>query len=331
VEDPAVSARLFPLSGVVGLMSLALACGGDAVPETHSSTVAAEPAIVAETVTVSLPISIPGQAYVEHDAVVVARTAGIIDSVIAELGAQVTEGQLMAQLENEDQQIALNRAQVLAVHAERMLARSRVLAESGYVARADSEQARYDAEQAGLALRKAQRDFDLTRIVAPFAGVVTSRAARPRRMVQPGDSLFRLTALAPLLVSIRIPESAAGSVAVGSRAAATSLDDRSWSARVIRASPVIDPASGTREVVLQIENHRGLRPGATVMVRIGSAPRIVVAIPRQSVSEGGYVLVRENGRTAPRAIRLGADLPGGLVEVVEGLDAGEQIAGSPRR
>lgn len=325
-----MSALRLRASGLLGLMSLAIACGGEAVPETHTTTVAAEGGIVAETVTVALPISLPGQVYVEHDAAVVARTSGIIDSVLAELGTQVAQGQLMAQLESEDQQIALNRAQVLDANAERVLVRSRALAESGYVARADSEQARYEAEQASLALRKAQRDFDLTRVAAPFSGVVTSRTARPRRMVQPGDTLFRLTALAPLLVSVRVPEAAAATVTVGSRAEAVGLDGHTVQARVIRASPSIDAASGTREVVLQIDYSRGLRPGATVTVHIGAAPRTVIAIPRRSVADGGYVLVWENGRTAARAVRLGAELPDDRIEVLSGLDAGEHLAAPPR-
>ena len=73
--------------------------------------------------------------------------------------------------------------------------RQRALTLAGMATRADSEQVEFEYREAELAVRKAQRDFDLTRIVAPFAGVVTSRAARVQRMVSPGDSLFRVTAL----------------------------------------------------------------------------------------------------------------------------------------
>jgi hypothetical protein len=148
-------------------------------------------------------------------------------------------------------------------------------------------------------------------------------------MVVPGDSLFRLTALAPLLVSVRIPEAVATSVRPGSSGRAIGLDGHSVAARVIRVSPVIDPASGTKEAVLQINNGGRLRPGATVTIRIGAEPRTIIAIPARSVSQGGYVTVWENGRTTTRAVQTGVDLPNDMVEVVAGLDHGERIAATP--
>lgn len=325
--------KVFParfLRAIV-LLWAAWGCGAEPPPATHTTTAAAsESAVVAETMTVNLPISIPGQVYVEHDAVVVARTAGIIDSVLTEMGTRVTRGQLLAQLEDKDQRIAHDRARVLAANSERILTRSRTLALSGHVAAADSEQARYEVEQAHLALRKAERDLELTRVTAPFAGMITSRTARSSRMVQPGDSLFRLTALAPLLVAVRLPEASATSVRPGSSARAIGLDGYSVAARVIRVSPAIDAASGTREVVLQIDQGGRLRPGAAVTVRIGAESRMVIAIPTRSVSEGGYVTVWENGRTTTRAVQLGAELPNDMVEVITGLDPGERIAAAPQ-
>jgi len=308
---------------------MAFGCGGDAMPEHRATVAATEHAIVAETVSVALPMSIPAQLYVEHDAIIVARTAGMVESVLVDMGRGVAQGELLASLEDADQRIALERAQTQSENAQRILVRSRVLAESGYVSRVDSEQARFEAEQASLAVRKAQRDLDLTRVAAPFAGVITSRAARPRRMVQPGDSLFHLTALAPLLASVRVPESSAVTIAVGSGAEALTLDGRRVRARVIRASPTIDAASGTREVILQVDGGRGLRPGATVTVRIGAQRRQVIAIPRESVADG-YVLVWENGRTDMRPVRLGVDLPDGRVEIIAGLEAGERLLPPPR-
>ena len=115
--------------------------------------------------------------------------------------------------------------------------------------RADSEQVEFEHRAAELALRKAQRDYDLTRIVAPFAGVVTARTARVQRLVSPGDSLFRITALAPVLAAVRVPESAAAGLRVGAPARVLTSGGASASGRIVRASPVLDAASGTREIV----------------------------------------------------------------------------------
>ncbi len=96
-------------------------------------------------------------------------------------------------------------------------------------------------------------------------------------------------------------------------------------AKVVRASPIIDAASGTREIVLQLAPGSRLIPGSTVTVRMGTEPRQVLSIPRSAVAREGYALVREENRTVLRPITLGAELEGGRVEVLSGLAPGEKV------
>jgi len=51
--------------------------------------------------------------------------------------------------------------------------RARALTKSGGITQADSEQAEFQLRQTEIAVRKARRDVDLTRIAAPFAGVAS--------------------------------------------------------------------------------------------------------------------------------------------------------------
>jgi RND family efflux transporter MFP subunit len=163
-------------------------------------------------------------------------------------------------------------------------------------------------------------------VVAPFAGVVTSRSARPQRLVKSGDSLFRVTALRPILAAVHIPETSAAGIAVGTAAEVVALDGSKATARVIRAAPVLDPASGTREIVLQLtESRPGFLPGSSVTVRLGSERRQVVAVPRNAVAADGYALVWADDKTVLRPVTLGRDIDGDRVEVLSGLSAGEKI------
>lgn len=320
-----------PLLALAWSLLLGLeACGGDALPDSRTAAATDSSTIVADTVTVLVPVPVTAQLYVEHDAPVLARTAGIVESVFVQLGNPVGEGQLLASLESADQEIALARAREEADNANRALNRIRSLAESGYVSTVDSENARFDATKADLSQRQAQRDYDLTRVRSPFAGIVTSRIVRPRRLVKAGDSLFRVTAMTPLLVSVRVPEQAASNVQPGA-AAQVQTPRETLSARILHASPVVDAASGTREIILQVPARPGLAPGTTVTVLLGGERRRVVAIPRAVLRDESFVVVVENGRAIMRQVQLGAELPDGRVEVVSGLSAGERVIrrGSP--
>src|SRR5204862_70483 len=90
------------LSGaaVAGVCAFTAACGSEARSATaqQAGSPIGAPAPAAEfsvdTATVRLPLELPAQLYVEHDAVVVARSAGTIDGLYAELGDRVGAGQL---------------------------------------------------------------------------------------------------------------------------------------------------------------------------------------------------------------------------------------------
>jgi membrane fusion protein, multidrug efflux system len=325
VEDLVVTRLTVPFA------LLLAACGGDGPPPVQTAeaaTLAATPSATvasAESTTVDRPLTLASQLYVEHDAAVVARSSGIVESILVDMGTRVTAGQPLARLESTDQEIALAQAREQSANASQRVERQRALATAGVVTRADSEQVEFEHRDAELALRKAQRDYDLTRIVAPFAGVVTARMARVQRLVNAGDSLFRVTSLAPVLATVHVPEGAAAGLRVGAEARVLTAGGASAGARVVRASPVLDPASGTRELVLQLASGSSLTPGSSVTVQLGAQRRRVLAIPRSAVARDGYALVQENGRTTLRAVTLGADLDGDRVEVLSGIAAGEKV------
>ena len=322
------------------LAGFLLACGAqpeppataDGTPPTRpvAAGVQTGELVTADTSTIEAPLTLPAQLYVEHDAPLYARSAGIIESLYVDLGSRVQAGGLLARLESADQEIALSQASERHANAKLQAERHRALRNAGVVTVADSERVELEFREAELALKKARRDHELTRIVAPFGGVVTSRSARVGRLVAPGDSLFRLTALAPVLAAVRVPEASAFGIRVGAEAAVEGPRGERARARVVRASPVIDPASGTREVVLQLIAGDRLPPGSSVVVRLGTVQRQVVSVPREAVDSEGYAIVWDTTRGVLRQVTVGAELPGDRIEIVDGLAAGEKVVRTAR-
>jgi RND family efflux transporter MFP subunit len=310
----------FPLASTV----LVAACGGRS-ESPPAAKVATPTVFVAESATVNVPLSVPSQVYVEQDTWLYARAAGVLESLLVDIGSVVHAGDVVATLEHADQTLALQRAEVSWDSANHAVDRAHGLAVGKSISAADLDQAEINLRQADVERAQARRAIDLTRVTAPFAGVIAARSAiRAGHLVAPGDSIVRVTALAPLRTAIHLPEAEAAEFAAGATASVAGPGG-SARATVIRVAPSVDAASGTRELVLELTGSATLRPGASVTVRLGGERRRVVVIPAAAIGDSGYVVVWQDGRTSLRAVTLGQRLPDGRVEVISGLAAGERV------
>jgi membrane fusion protein, multidrug efflux system len=130
--------------------------------------------------------------------------------------------------------------------------------------RADETVAEDELEAANLQLEKS-------RIVAPFAGVVGRSSVRIVQQVKEGDVLFWITAVAPLRILFTVPESEMAAFSNGAALELTTPDYPSLRqpARILRVSPVVDPASGSVQIIgAVVHPSRLLKPGMSMQVRL---------------------------------------------------------------
>lgn len=323
MEDPALTASVIS-RGALALAALVAACGGER-PAPEAGAAVPPPLARADTATIAVALELPAHLYVEHDAVVAARSGGILDSLHVDIGDVVAAGDLLARIEDVDQVLEVERARAALEQAERTVARLRTLQERNGATAVELEAAELEARAASVARRQAERALELTRIVAPFGGRVTARYVRPRWLVAAGDTLFRVAATGPLLARVRVPEGAAATLRAGARVEVRLPGERPATATVALLAPAIDPGSGTREVILRLGAAEAAVPGGAVTVRIGRTSRLAVVVPREAVSDDGYALVDAGGRLVLRALALGADLGDGRIEVLSGVQAGDRL------
>ena len=100
------------------LIAFAIACGRE--PASTRSPLPAETGalraenqsfVTADTATIQVPLILPSQLYVEHDATIYARSGGVVESILVDPGSKVAAGQPLARLESADQRIALSQAE----------------------------------------------------------------------------------------------------------------------------------------------------------------------------------------------------------------------------
>ncbi len=294
---------------ILGLLVLALACS--ACNSAKEASVAAAAPAAAVMPTSSAPVSTPAPTFVASGPLVVenqvdvdALREGVVVSILAQPGAMVHKGQLLAKLDDRqisaDLEAAAARVRALEANLENWHAETKVLqadrsrAEKLYEAKVipkeqlehavykeEADEFEIKRESESLNTAKSVRlslelEREKTSITAPFDGIVARRYVRAGQKVSIGDRLFWVTALGPLEVKFTLPERFFGRVHQGEQVEVSSNDvsqGTRYTAKIVQVSPVIDPSSGTMEVLAQIAGtNSDLRPGMLVNINLNAHP-----------------------------------------------------------
>lgn len=264
---------------------------------------------------------------------------------------------------------ALDQARAQREEAERVHVRDQALFEAGTLTSAEADEARTaltvarsrerTAElqaaavskrgvewQAAVAARMfaeagllaARERVERLRVLAPAAGLVTSRAIEVGEVAQPGTDLVTLVLDGPRRIIVEPDERNLGSLHAGqpALASAEAFPQQVFATEVEHIAPAVDPLRGTIEVWLRVlDQSAPLRTDMTVSVDItiderDDALTLPAAAVRDLATDAPWVLVVEDGRAARRAIALG--LRGDeVVEVRAGLQESDRVIGPEHR
>lgn len=240
-----------------------------------------------------------GPLVVDQQADVLAERDGRVVEISAEIADHVTKGQVLARLDSRELQAAraAASAKVESLKAEVREWQAEQEVDTADLRRADAmrsasildqedwehvkyklqetiaEVARYQADEsaAEFQLRALDIQMEQSLISAPFSGVVGRRSVRVAQEVKKGDALFWVTAERPLHILFTIPESELRSIHAGVRLGLTTqaYPDLYQVATVRRVSPVVDPSSGSLEVIGDLDHPSPLlKPGMSMQVHL---------------------------------------------------------------
>jgi len=183
-----------------------------------------------------------------------------------------------------------------------------------------------------------QRGQPLKAIVieSPFSGVVTQKHANEGMRIDPGMDVFTLADLSEVWVLATVYEQQLPFVEQGAGAVMSLpyLPGRTIDGTVDYIYPYLEQQGREVKVRLVFDNAEGvLKPGMFANVRITSRLEDrAVLVPREAVIDTGerqIAFVRTGrGRFEKRGLRLGVEADDGQVQVIEGLEPGEQVVTS---
>ena len=293
------------------------------------------------------------QAFV--DSPIYARTNGYLKRWYADIGTRVKAGQLLADIETPevDQQLRQARADVGTAEANRRLAQITAERYAGLLKtdsvskqEADNAEGDYAAKQAALEaaqanVKRLEELQSFEKIYAPFDGIVTARNTDIGALIDSGSSggtrteLFHIAQPNKLRVYVNVPEAYSQSDKPGLKAALTvpEFPDRRFEGTLVRSSDVIDQATRTLLVEIDVNNPTGtLLSGAYAQVHFNlptvSTSYIVPVNALLFRSEGLRLAAVANGHAELKPITIGHDF-GSEVEVVAGLSGDESIIVNP--
>jgi len=279
---------------------------------------------------ISSYIETNGTLEAENEVDIVARTSGPIVELAVEEADHVQAGRLLTRIDDAELRAQLEISRVDLNEARLAYDRVRKLLGEQLISVEEFEQVKARFESAQAQIEGIEIQLDYTRIVAPFGGLIIERYVKFAEHVTSGQPLFRLADFDPLLCPIQVPERELSSLRKGQRAHLTveAWPGERFDARVLRISPVVNAATGTIKVTLQVDVLGRLRPGmfASVYVETASHDGVRV-IPKAALSLdsiGDTVFVVDGNTASRRAVRLGFR-EGDFVEILDGVEIGERV------
>ena len=289
-------AAFLALASIFGIT----ACNESKEPSVVTAAPAPERPTAAPVVEKRNEILASGPIVVENQVEVAALREGVIAAILVEPGMTVRKGQLLAKLDDRqisaDGDAAAAKVRALEANLENWRAETKVLMadrtraeklyEAKVISKEEFEHAVYKEEadeyeikreseslnNAKSTLRSLELEKEKTSVVAPFDGIVARRYVRAGQKVAIGDRLFWVTSLGPLQVRFTVPERLFGKIHQGELLAVSTADvpsDAKYAAKIVQISPVVDPSSGTLEILALITDpDTALRPGMLVNISL---------------------------------------------------------------
>jgi RND family efflux transporter MFP subunit len=322
--------------------------------ETLDMSVATVSVVRPKTSAPAEEIVLPGSIQAYTNTPIYARASGYLKNWTVDIGARVTSGQLLAEIETPetDQQLQQARADLATAQANYDLAQStaerwRFLLKTDSVSKQETDEKLGDlnakkanVDSASSNVHRLEHTQSFQKIYAPFDGVITARNTDVGALIDsgansPGKELFHLAATNRLRVYVNVPQTYSRAAVPGVTADLTVAEfpGRIFQGKLVRNANAIDASSRTLLAEVDVANTTGeLLPGSYVSVHLKLPSKVkALTLPVNTLlfrSEGQRIAVVRDGRAVLLPITMGRDF-GNEVEIVAGLKGDEQVIVNP--
>lgn len=328
--------------GIVVIMLVAVAIGGywyagegrgggdaDAATGRQRPPAAVE-VITVESATLARRIEAVGTTLARQSIDIQPAASGRVVAIEFSPGSLVQAGSTLVRLDDAAERADVAEAEAERLKAEFALERARKLVAKKTIAQATVDELDAAHQAAEARLLRAQKELTDRTIDAPFAGQVGLKQVNIGARVDDDTVITTLDDLAEIEVDFNVPELFFGIVASGQAVKATSaaFDARTFEGIIETVDSRIDRVSRSFRVRAKMPNPDLTLPaGMFMLVELTLTERQALTVPEEAVMVSDdqiSVFVIAGGKAERRLVSLG-QREIGLVEIVDGLAAGEQV------
>jgi RND family efflux transporter MFP subunit len=303
-------------------------------------------AIDARSLAVSLPLS--GSLAPLSSATIKSKVSGVVEATTVQEGMAVSEGQVLARIDQADlrarlqqQQAMLDEAQAKLSLATKNEANSLALLKQKYISQNAYDSTQNTVDLARANVKSAAAMVEIARIAlndgvikAPISGVVSKRHVQAGEKLAPDMPVYSIVNLSELTLEAQVPASEIPRVKVGQdvKFKVDGYQQRDFHGKVARINPATEAGSRAMLVYISVRNDdSALRAGmfakgSIVTDRSGVAPIVPLAAVRADKDKRQIVYKVEQGKLIAQPVKLGLrNDDEGYAEVVDGLQAGANV------
>ena len=258
------------------------------------------------------------------------RISARLADLLADEGAVVAKGQVLARLEDDDLRRAVDVLEAEARYAKAEFDRLGILVERQVVTRSAYDRARADWDKARAAAARAAAEAGFLQLVAPADGTIIRRDGEIGQLVGPSQTVFWLRCCAPLRISTEVDEEDIGQVRPGQQVLirADAFPGQIFHGEVQAVTPKGDPVARSYRVRISLPDDTPLMIGMTTETNIVlRQDEHALLIPAGAIRQDTAWVVGD-GRLAPRRVVLGAK-GATEVEIIDGLGEGDWVVAQP--
>jgi membrane fusion protein (multidrug efflux system) len=273
------------------------------------------------------------------------ETSGQIQTLNVRLGDRVRQGTVIATLDGAVAESNLANARNKVTNAQEQLRitnkkyeRIAPLLKEGLITTDELEKSSAEVVKAEdslsemrAKLNQAVKELEITRLIAPASGIVTTLDQVAGVVTKPFSTLFTLSVIDPVHFEVGLNQEKLRSVRVGQivEVTFTSFPGKKFQGVVALINPVVDEKSQLMTVVIRLENKDlalmpGMR-GVAVIANKASGLKVPgVSLLSQREDTAQVFVVDKNNVARLRPVKTGLN-GGGSVQILEGVAEGENV------